>query len=553
MVAFSFAALPLVASTLASAAPVFTQVLSNGRLTGSSFGLPGANATYDYVIVGGGLAGSVIATRLSEQLPNQTIAVIEAGSFAELSNTNWSQIPYYSEQFAGADVDDWQPLIDWGLATLPQAGGNGRRYHYAQGKCLAFADHVGDDAYLFENMDPFFKRSYHFNLPNDEARPVNATVNYTLTGYNIPGSGVELSYGNYANAISSYGPAAFASLGFEANHDFNSGNLTGYGYFPSTIDPKRATGVNVTVDGIKPFTLTARKEVILSAGAYHSPQLLMVSGVGPRSTLEQFNISVISALEGVGQNSWDTANLGGPSFNISTVSSSRIAEPGPALDEAMTQLLANGSGPLSNIGEDFWGWEKIPSELRTNFSQSTKDAFAAFPADWPEFEFVISNTGTSLSSSGSGSHDVGALAVLMTASTSRGNMTIQSASNDVAPIISPNWITTKEDQELAVAGFRRGRQIAQALGAYQGEILKWIQEEGLAAIHHCSALCAMGRSNNTMAVVDSKARVYGVTGLRVIDSSSLPFTPPGHTQGTTYAHAEKLVQDVINAAKGILA
>jgi choline dehydrogenase len=152
-------------------------------------------------------------------------------------------------------------------------------------------------------MDPFFKRSYHFNLPNDEARPANATVNYTLTGYNIPGSGVELSYGNYANAISSYGPAAFASLGFEANHDFNSGNLTGYGYFPSTIDPvtglrssaesgllspaiaksplltiyqscmarnilfdgqKRATGVNVTVDGIKPFTLTARKEVIHS-------------------------------------------------------------------------------------------------------------------------------------------------------------------------------------------------------------------------------------------------------------------------------------------------
>ncbi|THY78023.1 alcohol oxidase [Aureobasidium pullulans] len=624
MVAFSFAALPLVASTLASAAPVFTQVLSNGRLTGSSFGLPGANATYDYVIVGGGLAGSVIATRPSEQLPNQTIAVIEAGSFAELSNTNWSQIPYYSEQFAGADVDDWQPLIDWGLATLPQAGGNGRRYHYAQGKCLggssernqmiyhrstagsykAFADHVGDDAYLFENMDPFFKRSYHFNLPNDEVRPANATVNYTLTGYDFPGSGVELSYGNYVNAISSYGPAAFASLGFEANRDFNSGNLTGYGYFPSTIDPvtglrssaesgllspaiaksplltiyqscmarnilfdgqKRATGVNVTVDGIKPFTLTARKEVILSAGAYHSPQLLMVSGVGPRSTLEQFNISMISALEGVGQNSWDTANLGGPSFNISTVSSSRIAEPGPALDEAMTQLLANGSGPLSNIGEDFWGWEKIPSELRTNFSQSTKDAFAAFPADWPELEFVISNTGTSLSSSGSGSHDVGALAVLMTASTSRGNMTIQSASNDVAPVISPNWITTKEDQELAVAGFRRGRQIAQALGAYQGEvspgpsvqtdaeILKWIQEEGLAAIHHCSALCAMGRSNNTMVVVDSKARVYGVTGLRVIDSSSLPFTPPGHTQGTTYAHAEKLVQDVIDAAKGISA
>lgn len=136
MVARSLAAWPLVASTLVSAAPLFTQILSDGKLTGSSFGLPGANATYDYVIVGGGLAGSVIATRLSEQLPNQIIAVIEAGSFAEISNTNWSQIPYYSEQFAGGDVDDWQPLIDWGLVTEPQAGANDQRFHYAQGKCL---------------------------------------------------------------------------------------------------------------------------------------------------------------------------------------------------------------------------------------------------------------------------------------------------------------------------------------------------------------------------------------------------------------------------------
>ncbi|CAD0114436.1 unnamed protein product [Aureobasidium uvarum] len=588
MVAFSLASLSLVASSLVSAAPLFTQVLTNGRLTGSSFGLPGANATYDYVIIGGGLAGSVIATRLSEQLPNQTIAVIEAGSFAEISNTNWSQIPYYSEQFASADVDEWQPLIDWGLATEPQGGANDRIYHYAQGKCLGgssernqmiyhrssagayqvFADHVGDDAYLFENMEPFFKKTFHFNIPNEEVRPSNASVNYTLEGYDIPGTGVELSYNNYANAISSYGPAAFASLGVEPNPDFNSGDLRGYGYFPSTIDPvtglrssaesgllspalskaplltvyqscmarnilfdgqKRATGVNVTVEGIKPFILTARKEVILSAGAYHSPQLLMVSGIGPQATLQQYNISVVSALEGVGQNGWDTANVGGPSFNIST---------------------------------DFWAWENIPSELRTNFSQATKDAFAAFPEDWPEFEFVLSNTGRSLSSTSSSKNDLGAIGVLMVASTSRGNMTIKSASNDVAPVISPNWLLDPEDQEMAVAGFKRGRQIAQALGNYQGEILpglnvtsdadilKWIQETGVGAIHHCTALCAMGRSNNTMAVVDSKARVYGVSGLRVIDSSSLPFTPPGHTQGTTYAHAEKLVQDVINAAKG---
>lgn len=450
-------------------------------------------------------------------------------------------------------------------------------------------------------MEPFFKRTYHFNIPNDEVRPANSTPNYTLAGYNIPGTGVELTYGNYANAISSYGPEAFASVGFPANPDFNSGDLLGYGYFPSTIDPttglrssaetallspamskaplltiyqscmarnilfndqKRAVGINVTVDGIKPFTLTARKEVILSAGAWHSPQLLMVSGIGPRSTLQQFDIPIVSALEGVGQNAWDTQNIGGPSFNISTVSASRLGVPGPALDEAMSLLLLNGSGPLTNVGVDFWGWGDIPGDLRANFSQSTKDAFAQFPAGWPEFEFVLSNTGNSISSTSSTPIDVGAIGVLMVASTSRGNMTIRSASNDVSPIISPNWISTKEDQEMAVAGFRRARQIAQALGVYEGEIspgpsvqtdeeiLHYIQTQSLGAVHHCSALCAMGRSNDTMAVVDSKARVFGVTGLRVIDSSSLPFTPPGHTQGTTYAHAEKLVQDVINAATG---
>ena len=89
------------------------------KLLGSSFGIPSQNATYDFVIAGAGLAGSVVATRLSQAFPKMSIAVVEAGSFYEISNSNWSQIPFYSTQFVGGDPDDWQPLIDWGLVTVP--------------------------------------------------------------------------------------------------------------------------------------------------------------------------------------------------------------------------------------------------------------------------------------------------------------------------------------------------------------------------------------------------------------------------------------------------
>lgn len=91
------------------------------KLIGNSFGLPSQNATYAFFIAGVGLAGSVVATRLAQAFPNMTIAVVEAGSLYEISNTNYSQIPYYSIMFVGGGPDDWQPLIDWGLVTEPQA------------------------------------------------------------------------------------------------------------------------------------------------------------------------------------------------------------------------------------------------------------------------------------------------------------------------------------------------------------------------------------------------------------------------------------------------
>ncbi|PWO19598.1 hypothetical protein PtrARCrB10_11900 [Pyrenophora tritici-repentis] len=106
------------------------------RLLGNSFGNPGVNATYDYVIVGAGLAGSLTASRIADALPNMTVAVVEAGSFYEISNGNYSQIPYYSTMYTGGDPSDYQPLVDWGIFTEPIPAANGRRFLYVQGKAL---------------------------------------------------------------------------------------------------------------------------------------------------------------------------------------------------------------------------------------------------------------------------------------------------------------------------------------------------------------------------------------------------------------------------------
>lgn len=89
-------------------------------MAGSSFGTPSINATYDYIVVGCGLAGGVVSGRLTED-PALSVACVEAGNFYELTNGNWSQIPYYSTKWVSADIDDWQPLIDWGLVSEPQS------------------------------------------------------------------------------------------------------------------------------------------------------------------------------------------------------------------------------------------------------------------------------------------------------------------------------------------------------------------------------------------------------------------------------------------------
>lgn len=308
---------------------------------------------------------------------------------------------------------------------------------------------------------------------------------------------------------------------------------------------KTATGVIVQSAG-RDYTLSARKEVIVSAGVMHSPQLLMVSGIGPRDTLESHNITVISERPGVGQNMHDSCNVGSVTFPVSVISTAILDRDPEFAQNAVQEYITNGTGILSNEGGGVISFEKIPQPYRSNMSNETLARLAAWPSDWPEVEIVLSSTGHSFEgASAAQKQNLVSVSMLLVATLSRGNVTINSSSMLDKPVISTNWLADPADQEVAVQSYKRAREIWSHIPIRTGpesspganvttdaQLLEHIRE-AVAPIHHASSTNMMGRTNETMAVVDSHARVIGVNGLRVIDSSSFRFTPPGHTQAAT--------------------
>jgi choline dehydrogenase len=210
------------------------------------------------------------------------------------------------------------------------------------GSYKMMADMVGDDAYEFDRFLPYFEKSLNFTPPDDNIRAANATVDYDDSNLGNGTGPLRATYANYANPMSSWIQAGLEQIGLGRQRGFNSGSLNGSSYALSNIDHStgtressetsflqwamrnsdiqvyqstlakkvlfdshnRAIGVSCDSAG-HTYTLSARREVIVSAGSFQSPQLLMVSGVGPARTLRKFGIKVISDLRAVGQNMWD--------------------------------------------------------------------------------------------------------------------------------------------------------------------------------------------------------------------------------------------------------
>ncbi|KIK66312.1 hypothetical protein GYMLUDRAFT_38133 [Collybiopsis luxurians FD-317 M1] len=581
--------------------------------------ITGDDQEFDYVVIGGGTAGLTLAARLSEN-SSVTVAVIEAGSFYEITNPVLGSTPVGDVVFIGSSPLDSNPIEDWNFVTTPQPGASDRQVHYARGKCLGgssaknfmiyqrptvqslqmWADEVGDESYTWENFLPYFKKSVQFTEPNTDTRAANASAEYNLDAFESSGGPLHVSYPNYAQPFSSYMQGGLNEINISTIEDFNSGSLLGTQYASTTIDPsseirasseetflqssigrsnlkvfqltmakkivfdddKTATGVQVAAAGVLPFTIKANKEVILSAGAFQSPQLLMVSGIGPRATLDQYGINVVVDNPYVGQNMWDHV-FAGPEYPINVDSVSRLLNDPVYTAEQLVDYTLKHEGAFTNNVADFLGWEKVPSNLRSNFSQEVQQDLGLFPSDWPELEYVSGAgylgdfSAPDLSQPLQG--NVGTILTAVVAPLSRGNVTISSADATDAPIINPNWLTSPTDQAVIVAGFKRARDAFASsfmqktvIGEeyYPGakvstdeEILKAIQDS-LMTVWHASCTCKMGKANDTTAVIDSTARVIGVQGLRIVDASSFPFLPPGHPQSVVYALAEKIAEDI---------
>jgi choline dehydrogenase len=214
------------------------------------------------------------------------------------------------------------------------------------------------------------------------------------------------------------------AIGITESQDFNSGKLAGSQYVSVTVRPsdetrstseasfiqraikdgitnlkvytgtmarkivfdgeKRATGVEVQSVGIT-YLIRAAKEVILSAGVFQSPQLLMLSGIGPSFTLEQFHIPMLVDLPGVGQNMWDHVFFG-PSYRVRVDTFTRLARDPVYLAAQLVKYSVNKQGPLTNNVDDYLGWEKVPDSYLDTFTAEARQDLAGFPDDWPHIE-----------------------------------------------------------------------------------------------------------------------------------------------------------------------
>ncbi|KAH0032186.1 alcohol oxidase, partial [Aureobasidium melanogenum] len=579
------------------------------------FGRAGSDGSYDYVVVGGGTAGLAIATRLSEN-GTYTVAVVEAGGFYELENGNLTIVPGYYSQNLG------HPSVDWDFETVPQLALNNQTFDYARGKTLggssalnvmayhrgtrdsygAWADAVDDQSYTFDSLLPFFEKSINYTAPNQNLRAANATVPpANASAFSGADGPLHVSFPNWATPFASWGQLALREIGVPDISDFSSGELIGSQYCPATIRPddetrstseasylqqslaqdevrlevfihtmakkiifdsnKTAKGVVVETAG-KPYTLNATREVILSAGAFQSPQLLMVSGLGPKKILQQHNISMIADRPGIGSNMWDHV-LFPVMYQVDLETQESLTNTTFA-DAAAAQYNKNQTGILTNAGADYLGWEKLPARNFAQLSNKTQKALSAFPEDWPNLEFLLSSfppvmKGVNITKS----LQYAAMQIAIITPLSRGTVSISSNDTTDPPLINPGWLSNSSDVELAVQAIKRGRDFFNASAIQpvlvgqellpganittDAEIEAYVHQY-VATVWHASCTCAMGKINDPMAVLDSKARVIGVNSLRVVDASSFPFLPPEHPQATVYALAEKIAADVIGDA-----
>lgn len=451
-------------------------------------------------------------------------------------------------------------------------------------------------------MLPYYQRSATFTPPNNHSRLQNTTLIYEPEAFDNSLNGpLQVSFPNYAPSFATWAQLGLVDIGVPINDGMSYGSLFGTQWSEATISPsnahrsssqtsylrqgtdtttltvythtfaerilfssdRAAIGVEVSTGSFgnqQNFTLSVNKEVILSAGAFQSPQLLMLSGIGPNKTLTDLDIPIISALEGVGNNMWDHILISSAYALNLTTDSQLMNTTSPYTLQAVANYTRNATGPLTDAAP-MLGWENVPSSLRSNISNATLSNLSqTFPADWPEIEFLVETAYSGSKMMAPDDHlNYATIATALITPFSRGSVSINSTSAHDLPVVNPNYLSHPSDMELLLAAFKRQRDFWSSSSMSSiiigeefepgadtntdAEIEQYIRKNVL-QLYHASCTCKMGPPEDKMAVVDSKARVFGVHGLRVVDASAFPFLPPGHPQSTIYMLAEKIAADI---------
>ena len=535
---------------------------------------------YDYIIIGAGTAGCLLANRLTAD-PAISVLLLEAGGKDDYI---WIHIP------VGYLYCINNPRTDWLFRTAPEPGLNGRSLIYPRGKVLGgsssingmlylrgqqrdydeWAQMCGDASWRWDAVLPLFKRSENYYLGENEWHGGKGEFRVEKQRLSWP--------------ILDAFQAAAGECGIAATKDFNQGNNEGCGYFE--VNQKRGIRWNAAKAFLRPasqrenltimtgshverlsfaqqdgplrcngilfsgggqhWQANANSEVLLAAGAVGSPHILQLSGIGPQELLEEQGIVVRHNLPGVGENLQDHLQIRSV-FQIS------------------------GTRSLNTMANNWWGKFKIGLQyalLQSGPMSMAPSQLGAFTRSspvhaTPNLEYHVQPL--SLEKFGDPLHPFPAFtaSVCNLRPTARGHIRLQSADPMMAPVITPHYLSTEQDKQVAVESLLLTRSIiaAPALQRFAPKEIKPGAELTTPAqlaraagdigttIFHPVGTCKMGKPDDPLAVVNSQLQVLGVSGLRVIDASIMPTITSGNTNAPTMMIAEKGAQMVLAARK----